>query len=258
MTATNLVNLVAAEADELSYEQLMERIWRGSYSEGLASPDHSLLRYEQARRRTMIFARLEAVLPATLILFVGSHGGSGLESFLASSAWQDRPTVPGAAFPDSGTTAAAFADHVRAVWMPTAEPWMAQIASYEMGVLWPKPATPANTGAGDGPRWAPGLWASGCAFDVPDYLPRLREACQHFPWDMAVLTSRPRPRPFATLSRPVDGRILRYHVRDDVWEVLSRCAGGPAAGTPSTVSADRSARITERALAQGILVGDAS
>ncbi len=237
---SGLLDLDAAEADAMGYEQLMERIWRGCYSEDVAAPEHSLLRYEQARRRAAVFASLESVLPATLILFVGSHGGHGLESFLGSPSWTNRRSAPGAAFPDSASTAAAFADHLRTVWLPTAEPWMAQIAAYEMGVLWPVPATAGATGhasttgraTGDEPRWARGLWASACAFDVPDYLPRLRAACQQFPWDMAVLTSRPRPRPFATLSHPSGERISRFHVRDEVWEVLSRCAGGPFGRSP--------------------------
>ena len=229
------------------YAELLDGIWDACYTRGFVGQDQPLLRFEQARRRTVIYHALAEVLPTTTILYTGLSRERSVEPFLGSAAWRDRPARPGAVFPDAGSTAESFAQFLKQEWLPDVDPWAADIVGYEFGLLWAQPGTGGSSGSAL--RWAPGLWAARSAFDVPEYLPKLRDACREFPWDVAVLTARPRPRPFATLSIPRDGKVLRVHVRDAVCEVLSNLSECP----PSVDPAERE-RIISGARARGLLV----
>jgi hypothetical protein len=253
------VPAMPAVDDASAYPELMARIWEACYSEGLADPQQPLLRYEQARRRTAVLQTLKSVLPASTILYVGLSDERSIEPFLSSEWWRGRRGEPGAAFPDAASTAKAFAGFLRESWLMGADPWVADILEYEFTLIWGTAEVGAGDGRHRGLRWRPGMWAATSAYDVSDYVPRLRAGCQQFPWDIAALTVRPRPRPFATLSFPDADRIRRIHVRDASWEVIRGCHGGPGApegraSAPTRVAPEIETDILAKAISSGILI----
>lgn len=126
----------------------------------------------------------------------------------------------GLLFPDATSTVTTFAAFLEETWLSAAEPWAARIVRYEFDLLWGTPAKPTSAALDRGLRLPDGAWAADCRYDVPDYAVRLRETCADCPWPVAVQHTRPRGRPFATLTLRAGKGLRRIHLRDATCEAL--------------------------------------
>lgn len=195
-----------------TYREQIEGIWRILYGPVSREVDPGLV-LDRSRRRTIVLERCIGALPASTRLFCGLVP-DGLDAYLGSARWHGREPEPGSVFPATGPVVRSFADHLRSTWMPYADPWVRDIAGYEIALIWGEAPPPPPRAVEAGEWLAPGAWVSPCGFDVPDYVTRLSEACGRYPWPDAAHSTRPRARPFATVTVPTGGRLRRVHLRD--------------------------------------------
>lgn len=198
----------------------MTELWRGLYGpEPADGPPDPGLAVDRATRKAMVLDRCTGALPATTRLYCGLVLDA-MDAYLGSDHWHGRRAREGSLFPDASSTVSSFATFLQEHWLPVADPWAGQIAWYEFDVLWGTPAVPTAAALEAGVRLPEGAWAASCAFDAPEYTGRLREACARYPWPDAVHHTRPRARPFTTLTLRTPDGLRRTHLRDDVREGL--------------------------------------
>lgn len=226
----------------LTYQE--EVAWDPVYGTGDPVAAQPGLAADRSRRRAAVLERCTAALPATTRLFCAMAGNEGLDGYLASACWRERPARSGSLRPEASSTVASFAEFLRANWLPTAQDWIESIAAYEFEVLWGKPPpAPAS-----GPTLPPGAWVAECPYDVPEYVGTVIEASRLFPWRDSVLMTKVWRRPFATVSIPARGsRVRRIHLRDKSVDAL-RWLWDPAVDPAVPAS------LLEAAIAKGIIV----
>jgi hypothetical protein len=227
-----------------TYKEQVAAVWDAVYGTDNPAVAQPGLAIDRSRRRAAVLERCTAALPATTRIFCGTAGGEGLDAYLTSAYWRERPARPGSLFPDAASTVASFAEFLRANWLAATEAWIESIVTYEFGVLWGEPSPPPAAG----PALPPGTWVAECPYDVPEYTGAVTEACRLFPWRDAVLMTKVRRRPFATVSIPALGsRVRRIHLRDESVDAL-RGLWDPAAKPAA------SGQVLEAAMAWGIVV----
>ncbi|GAA2434398.1 hypothetical protein ACFPFX_29620 [Streptomyces mauvecolor] len=202
------------------YVTQVGELWREFYGpEPEARADDPGMIVDRATRKAWVLKTLTGALPATTRLYCG-HLPSGLDAYLGSEHWHGRRARKGSLFPDATSTVTTFAAFLEETWLSAAEPWAARIVRYEFDILWGTPAKPTAAALERGLRLPDGAWAADCRYDVPDYALRLRETCADCPWPVAVQHTRPRGRPFATLTLRAGKGLRRIHLRDATCEAL--------------------------------------
>ncbi|MGI5526445.1 hypothetical protein ACQEVX_03185 [Streptomyces syringium] len=202
------------------YVAQVTELWRGFYGPPpVDGPPDPGMAVDRSTRKAMVLERCTGALPATTRVYCGLVPDA-MDAYLGSEHWHGRRAQEGSLFPEAASTVTTFAAFLEEAWLPTADPWARQIARYECDVLWGAAAGPTAAALRAGVRLPEGAWVAGCVFDVPEYAVRLREACASYPWPDAVRHTRPRARPFATLTLRTPTGLRRTHLRDAVCEAL--------------------------------------